>query len=170
MSSDWLLYLAAVTGCQVLFALFYQVVLARLSTFAANRAYLLGALLASVLLPLVALPHAWAQLLWPTTAQAAGNWADWKLTTTAPLTTTSISAAPSVSWLPLVLAAYWLGVAYQAFDTVRSLGWLYRLSQQHPRAQLGRGWLVQLPEPSRPAFSFGRYVFLSPIHAQLSPT
>jgi hypothetical protein len=27
---------------------------------------------------------------------------------------------------------------------------------------------VQLPEPSRPAFSFGRFVFLSPAHAQLS--
>ena len=73
MSSNWLLYLAAVTGCQALFALFYQVVLARLSTFAANRAYLLGALLASVLLPLVALPEAWAQLLGPTATQAAGN-------------------------------------------------------------------------------------------------
>jgi len=74
-----------------------------------------------------------------------------------------------VSWLPLVLAVYWLGVAFQAFDTVHSLGWLYRLSRQHPRVPLGRGWLVQLPEPSRPAFSFGRYVFLSPAHAQLSP-
>lgn len=42
MGSGWLLYLAA-TGCQAVFGLFYGLVLARLSTFAWNRAYLLGA-------------------------------------------------------------------------------------------------------------------------------
>ncbi len=67
-----------------------------------------------------------------------------------------------------MLAGYWLGVAYQAWGTGRSLVWLYRLSRQHPRKRLGQGWLVQLPEPSRPAFSFGKHVFLSPAHAQLS--
>jgi len=34
MTSGWLLYLAAATSCQAVFALFYGLVLARLSTFA----------------------------------------------------------------------------------------------------------------------------------------
>jgi hypothetical protein len=170
MDSGWLLYLAAATGCQAVFALFYWLVLARLTTFGWNRAYLLSTLVLSVALPLVALPAAWAQLIWPA-GPAAAEWAlpTWKLATGA---LPAATAAPTISfsWLGLVLAIYWVGVAYQAWNTARNLGWLYRLRRQHPRTRLGRGWLVQLPEPSRPAFSFGRHVFLSPAHAQLSPT
>ena len=171
MSSNWLMYLAAATSCQAVFALFYWLVLARLSTFGWNRSYLLTALLVSTLLPLVALPAAWAQLVWPaTSAGAVWELPAWKLgaapPAAAPVTT---DAAVIFSWQLLVLALYWLGVVWQMGRTIRSLGWLYRLSRQHPRTRLGRGWLVQLPEPGRPAFSFGRYVFLSPAHAQLSP-
>jgi hypothetical protein len=166
VSSGWLLYLAAATGCQAVFALFYGLILARLSTFAWNRAYLLGALGLSVGLPLVALPAAWAQLLWPAALPAAVALPVWHLGAAgAPATTAPASA--DVSWLLMALTVYWLGVAWQAGRTARSLIWLYRLGQRHPRTRLGRGWLVQLPEPSRPAFSFGKYVFLSPAHARL---
>jgi hypothetical protein len=167
VSSGWLLYLAAATGCQAVFALFYGLILARLSTFAWNRAYLLGALGLSVGLPLVALPAAWAQLLWPTALPAAATLPVWHLGAAgAPAATVPTSAG--ISWLLVALAGYWLGVAWQAGRTARSLGWLYHLSRRHPRTRLGQGWLVQLPAPSRPAFSFGKYVFLSPAHAQLS--
>jgi hypothetical protein len=171
VGSSWLLYLAAATGCQAVFALFYRLVLARLTTFGWNRAYLLSALALSVALPLVALPAAWAQLVWPTGPTAA-EWAlpTWKLATGALPPAATAASAAGFSWLGLVLVAYWVGVAYQAWNTARNLGWLYRLRRQHPRTRLGQGWLVQLPEPSRPAFSFGRHVFLSPAHAQLSPT
>jgi hypothetical protein len=166
VGSGWLLYLAAATGCQAVFALFYWLVLARLSTFGWNRAYLLSALVLSVALPLVALPTAWAQLLRPAALPAAAALPVWHLgATEAPATTAP--AAAGISWLLVALAAYWLGVAWQAGRTARSLVWLYRLSRRHPRTRLGGGWLVQLPAPSRPAFSFGKYVFLSPAHAQL---
>ncbi|MGI4866364.1 MAG: POTRA domain-containing protein [Janthinobacterium lividum] len=170
MSSSWLLYLAAATGCQAVFALFYWLVLARLSAFGWNRAYLLSSLVLSVALPLVALPAAWAQLVWPAVAPEAA-WAlpAWKLGAATPTAAIEMAAPASFSWEVLVLAAYWLGVAWQAGRTLRSLGWLYRLGRRHPRTRLGQGWLVQLPEPSRPAFSFGRTVFLSPMHAQLNP-
>lgn len=164
-------YLAAATACQAVFALFYRLVLARLTAFGWNRAYLLGALALSVGLPLLALPTAWAHLLWPaapTTAALALPL--WRLATTPLLATTAAPHSGGVPWQALVLGTYWLGVAYQIGRTARSLSWLYRLSQRHPRTRLGLGWLVQLPAPSRPAFSFGRYVFLSPAHAQLSPT
>jgi hypothetical protein len=171
VGSGWLLYLAAATGCQAVFGLFYWLVLARLSTFAWNRAYLLSALLASLLLPVVALPAAWAQLLWAPEAPAvAWSLPAWQLGPAKPTAALAAGLAARFSWQALVLAGYWLGVAWQAGRTARSLGWLYRLSHRHPRTQLGQGWLVQLPEPSRPAFSFGRYVFLSPAHAQLSAT
>jgi hypothetical protein len=161
------LYLAAATVCQGVFALGYWLLLARLSTFGWNRAYLLSALMLSVALPLVALPTAWAQLLWPAALPAATTLPAWHLgAAVAPATTVATTA--SVSWLSVALAVYWLGVGYRAWGTVRHLGWLYRLRRRHPRTRLGRGWLVQLPEPSRPAFSFGRSVFLSPAHAQLS--
>jgi hypothetical protein len=171
MDSGWLLYLAAATCCQTVFALFYWLVLARLTTFGWNRAYMLSALVLSVALPLVALPTAWAQLVWPAGPTAA-DWAllTWKLATGTLPPAATAAPATGFSWLGLVLAVYWVGVAYQAWNTARNLSWLYRLRRQHPRTRLGRGWLVQLPEPSRPAFSFGRYVFLSPAHAQLNLT
>ncbi len=170
MSSGWLLYLAAATSCQAVFALFYWLVLARLSTFGWNRAHLLSSLFLSVALPLVALPAAWAQVIWPATADVAWALPALQPALAAPAGATSAEVAtPGFSWAILVLAMYWLGVAWQIGRTIRSMGWLYRLSRRHPRTRLGRGWLVQLPEPCRPAFSFGKYVFLSPAHAQLSP-
>jgi hypothetical protein len=168
VGSSLFLYLAAATACQAAFGLFYWLLLARLSTFGWNRAYLLGALVLSVVLPLVALPAAWVQLLWPAALPAAATLPVWHLGTAA-FAPAAIAAVPaSISWLRVALAVYWLGVAWQVGRTARSLSWLYRLSRRHPRTRLGRGWLVQLPEPSRPAFSFGKYVFLSPAHAQLS--
>ncbi|WP_198172847.1 M56 family metallopeptidase [Hymenobacter ginkgonis] len=169
MTSHWLLYLLAATGCQAVFALFYWLLLAPLSTFGWNRTYLLSALLLSAALPLLALPTAWAPLVWPSSPVVPTlALPPWQLATyrTAP---TEVATQTGVPWLLLALATYWLGVAYQAWRLARSLAWLYLLSRQHPRTRLGRGWLVQLPEPSQPAFSFGKYVFLSPAHAQLSP-
>ena len=168
VGSGWLWYLAAATGCQAVFAFFYWLVLARLSTFGWNRAYLLSSLIFSLLLPLVALPAAWARLLWPAATAAAGALPAWQFGPAAPASSPA-AAGPVVGFSgeALVLAAYWLGMMWQAGRTARSLGWLYRLSRRHPRTRLGRGWLVHLPEPSRPAFSFGKYVFLSPAHTQL---
>jgi hypothetical protein len=168
VGSSFFLYLAAATACQGVFTLCYWLLLAPLSTFGWNRAYLVSALVLSVVLPLVALPAAWAQLLWPAVRPSATTFPVWHLGAAALAPAATATAPASISWLSAALAVYWLGVGYRVWGTVRNLGWLYRLSRQHPRTRLGQGWLVQLPEPSRPAFSFGRFVFLSPAHAQLS--
>lgn len=168
MGSSFFLYLAAATACQGIFTLCYWLLLAPLSTFGWNRAYLLGTLVLSVVLPLVALPAAWAQLLWPAALPAAATLPVWHLGAVALAPATTATASASISLLSAVLAVYWLGVGYRVWGTVRNLGWLYCLSRRHPRTRLGQSWLVQLPEPSRPAFSFGRFVFLSPAHARLS--
>ena len=103
VGSNFFLYLAAATACQGMFALGYWLLLAQLSTFTWNRAYLLGALVLSVVLPLVALPAAWAQWLWPAALPAAATLPVWHLAaaTLAPATT---AAAPAgVSWLSAAL-------------------------------------------------------------------
>jgi len=165
MTSNWLPYLAAATGCQLVFALLYGLALAPLRTFGWNRGYLLSALLLSVLLPLVALPSAWARWLWPAVPMV-GLGAGWH-PALGVAATPEAAAASAFRWEWLVLIGYWLGVAWRVARTARTLGWLYRLRRQHPRTQLGGGWLVQLPAPGRPAFSFGNHIFLSPQHAQL---
>ena len=165
MGNSFFLYLAAATACQAVFGLFYWLVLATLSSFSWNRAYLLSALVLSAVLPLVALPAAWAQLLWPATLPVTATLPVWHLGAATLALATTAAAPAGTFWLSAALGVYWLGVGYRAWGTLRNLGWLYRLSRRHPRTRLGRGWLVQLPEPSRPAFSFGKYVFLSPAHA-----
>ena len=138
MGSGWLWYLVAATGCQAAFAACYWLGLARLSTFGWNRAYLLSSLLLSLLLPLIALPAAWARLVWP--AAAAWVLPAWQLGPVAPASAPATAGpAASFSWETLVLVTYWLGVAWQAGRTARSLGWLYRLSWRHPRTRLGQG-------------------------------
>lgn len=170
MISAWLRYLAAATVCQAVLALFYALALARLSAFRLNRAYLLGALLVSVGLPLVALPSAWAQWLGPVVPAGAGT-LPWVLPLPAAPRAglpAAGSAAAGLAWQGLLLGTYWLGVAWQVGRTLRGLGWLLRL-RRHPRTRLGAGWLVHLPTLGTPAFCFGHYVFLSPAHEQLSP-
>lgn len=169
MTSAWLLYLAAATSCQLVFALLYWLALAPLRAFGWQRAYLLSALLLSSLLPLLAPPAAWLQWLGPAVAAGPVGLPAWSLAA-APAAGGAPGATPppAIPWRQLGLAAYWLGVVWQVGRTGRTLGWLYRLSRQHPRTQLGRSWLVQLPAPGRPAFSFANHVFLSPAHAQLS--
>ena len=170
MTSGLLTYLAAATAVQAAFALLYWLGLARLTAFGWNRAYLLLALVLPLALPVLALPAAWAQLLRPAAPGLVGLPA-WALAAgPAPAGPAGEVPAVGISWAAILVAGYWLGVAWQVGRTGRSLGWLYRLVRRHPRTRLGRGWLVQLPAPGRPAFSFGRYVFLSPAHAQLSPT
>ena len=176
MTSDWLRYLAAATACQAVLALFYALVLARLRAFRLNRAYLLGALLLGAALPLLPLPAAWVPG-WLATSPAAGDALPWALGplgapgATGPVAESSDAAQFWLNLLPgLLLGSYWLGVAWQVGRTVHGLGWLLGL-RRHPRSQLpGGGWLVQLPAPGQPAFSLGRYVFLSPAHQQLEAT
>ncbi|MGI4832875.1 MAG: POTRA domain-containing protein [Janthinobacterium lividum] len=171
MTKAWLLYLAAATGCQLVFALLYRLVLASLSTFGWNRAYLLSALVLSTLLPLLAPPAAWLPWLGaPAGASLVALPGSWSLAAHSATANLAGATAPPLAlpWLPLVLAGYWLGVAWQVARTGRSLMALYHLGRQYPRTRLGRSWLVQLPTPGQPAFSFGNCVFLSPQHAQLS--
>lgn len=67
------------------------------------------------------------------------------------------------------MSIYALGALRRLMGAVRNVRALRRLARQNPQTNLGTFAIVHLPEPSLPAFSFGRYVFLSPLHEALSP-
>lgn len=174
MPASLLLYLAAASGCLAVFGLLYRLLLVRLTTFSLNRAYLLGALAGSLLLPLLPLPVPVAQLFAasPTPAGLPAfvlrlNWPG-----AAPAGSIATPASLAVDWpllgMWLLVGIYLLGSLRKLLATVRHLRALRQLARQHPQVRLAGCTLVQLPAPDRPAFSFGRYVFLSPMHEALS--
>ncbi|MGI4885538.1 MAG: POTRA domain-containing protein [Janthinobacterium lividum] len=175
MLANGLWYLAGASFCLAVFALAYRLLLAHLPAFAWNRAYLLGALAAGALLPFAARPGLAALL-----PRAAGGPAGtlpfalhWPL---GPLAATGATAPAETlgpdwaAWALLALAAaYGLGALRRLAAAARQLGALRRLARQHPRTARAGCTVVHLPAPGLPAFSFGRYVFLSPLHDALSP-
>ncbi|TPG66692.1 POTRA domain-containing protein [Hymenobacter nivis] len=175
MLANGLWYLAGASFCLAVLALAYRLLLAHLPAFAWNRAYLLGALAAGALLPLAArpglaalLPHAAGgpagalpfALHWPPGAPVAAAAAG------------ATAGTPGPNWAALALGAlaivYGLGALRRLVAAARNLGALRRLARQHPRTPLAGCTVVHLPPPGLPAFSFGRYVFLSPLHEALS--
>ncbi|MFC6224773.1 POTRA domain-containing protein [Hymenobacter artigasi] len=175
MLTSLLLYLTEASFCLAIFALAYRLLLAGLTYFAANRAYLLGALAVSVVTPLVAFPGLAAWLANPAAAPAVAGLPfrlSWQLN--VPLA--HATAAPTASrpdWMALLLigavSMYALGALYKLAMAVRNVRALGRLARQNPQTDVGTFAIVHLPTPGLPAFSFGRYVFLSPLHEALSP-
>ncbi|MCC3154637.1 POTRA domain-containing protein [Hymenobacter sp. BT770] len=173
MLTSTLLYLAEASFCLAVFALTYRLLLARLTYFAWNRAYLLGALAASVLLPFLAFPGL-AGFLAHSADAAAGQPLPFRLSWQMAQAAASASA-PAAASLDIVevlmfslLGIYALGALYKLIAAVRNLRALADLARRHPQTNLGSFSIVHLPEPSLPAFSFGRHVFLSPLHDRLS--
>ena len=175
MLTSFLLYLAEASFCLVIFALTYRLLLAGLTYFTWNRAYLLGALFASVVIPLLAFPGLATWLANPATAPAVARLPlrlNWQLN--APLA--HAEATPTASgpdWLALLLIGaviiYAAGALYKLVAAVRNVQALRQLARQNPQTDLGTFAIVHLPEANVPAFSFGRHVFLSPLHEALSP-
>ncbi|ALW85707.1 hypothetical protein AUC43_11785 [Hymenobacter sedentarius] len=175
MLTSTLLYLAEASFCLALFALTYRLLLARLTYFAWNRAYLLGALAASVLLPFLAFPGL-AGFLAQSASVPAGQPLPFRLSWQMSPVAASASA-PAATSLDIaevlmlsLLAIYALGALYKLIAAVRNLRALTDLARRNPQTNLGSFSIVHLPEPSLPAFSFGRHVFLSPLHDRLSDT
>ncbi|GAB2875136.1 M56 family metallopeptidase [Hymenobacter ruber] len=175
MLTSLLLYLAEASFCLIIFALAYRLLLAGLTHFVWNRAYLLGALATSVVIPLLAFPGLAAWLANPAAAPGVAPLPlrlGWQLTT--PLA--HAAATPTASgpdWLALLLIGavivYGLGALYKLMRAVRNVRVLRKLARQNPQTDLGSFAIVHLPEANLPAFSFGRHVFLSPLHEGLSP-
>ena len=161
--------------CLVIFALIYRLLLAGLTYFAWNRAYLLGALALSVMTPLLAFPGLAGWLATPA-ATPAGSLLPLRLNWQLNSPLAHAAAVPTVGemdWLALLLVGavtvYALGALYKLVVAMRNVRTLRQLVQRNPQTDLGSFAIVHLPEPSLPAFSFGRHVFLSPLHESLNP-
>ena len=175
MLTNFLFYLAEASFCLAIFAITYRLLLAGLTYFAWNRAYLLGALALSVVIPLLAFPGLASWLANPAAAPAVAQLPhrlNWQLS--QPLA--HAAAAPPANgpdWVALLLIGvvilYTLGAIYKLTRAVRNVRALHQLARRNPQTDLGTFAIVHLPEPSLPAFSFGRHVFLSPLHEALSP-
>ncbi|WP_375434038.1 M56 family metallopeptidase [uncultured Hymenobacter sp.] len=173
MLSSYLLYLVEASFRLAVFALAYRLLLARLTYFSWNRWYLLGSVLVALVLPLLSFPGL-AYLLAAPAAESGPLLLQLNWTRPAATTASTASAASSLNvwtWmLGGMLVVYAAGMLYRLQNLGRNLWWLRQLARRHPRINKGAYWLVELSNPQMPAFSFGRSVFLSPLHASLSPT
>jgi hypothetical protein len=173
MKNSFFNYLAEASFCLVIFSALYRLLLARLTYFAANRAYLLGALGAAVVLPLLVWPGV-ATWFGPAAVAPAAGALPFQWTWHGGLGAVGTGAAPGAvldwpAWLPMVAAAIYLaGAGFRAWGLVRDLRWVQQLARQHPRTWHGGYWLVRVGGAPLPAFSFGRLVFLSAAHDALS--
>jgi len=176
MPNSLLVYLLEVSFGLAVFSLLYRGLLAELTHFAWNRAYLVGALLLSCALPLLLWPGV-AQWLRPAVPAGAGvlPW-QWQWTGAAAVPTATAGAEPTtllaslLGALPLLgLGVYALGAGLRLWNLGRDLLWVRRLVRRNPRTQQPGYWLVQVQHAPLPAFSFGRYVFLSSAHEALTP-
>ena len=173
MLSSYFLYLVEASFCLAVFALTYRLLLARLTYFSWNRWYLLGSVLVALMLPLLSFPGL-AYLLAAPVAESGPLFLQLNWSRSAEATASTASAASSLdvwAWvLGGILVVYAAGVLYRLQNFGRNLWWLRQLARRHPRTNKGTYWLVELSNPKMPAFSFGRSVFLSPLHTGLSPT
>ena len=173
-SSNFWWYLAEASFFLTALAVVYRFALARLSSFCWSRGYLMGSLVASLVLPLLGVPDALLHFL-PPAAKTSTTLQPWVLRWSAQHLVSSTAPASTTAWdwlgaLGVVaMTVYGLGALLRLWRIGRSLGGLYQLIRRSPRTRLGTYWLVELPTAGQGAFSFGRYVFLSPDHATLSP-
>ncbi|MCB0569892.1 MAG: TonB family protein [Phaeodactylibacter sp.] len=151
-------YILGVTLCWAAFYVLYACLLSRSTFFKINRAYLLGALLLSLVLPLVK---------WP--APASGSSAEMAVITLQPITVgiqavevvvTATASDPGLSLWDVLLALYWLGVAFSALRFGYGLSKLWRLYRQSER-QKAKGYTLALTETWHTPFSFFRVLFWS---------
>ena len=171
MGNSLFLYLAEASFGVAVFSGLYRLLLAKLTYFAWNRAYLLLALGASLGLPLFGWPGL-ADWLVPAASGGAVLSLQWHWQGGGPLAAVGAAPVEAVGfegWLPgVALVIYVVGAGFRLWGLGRDLRWVYRLVRHNPRVWSGGYWLVQVLGPSLPAFSFGRFVFLSAAHDQLS--
>lgn len=164
MLNHFLIYLAEASMVMLVFALSYQLLFRKLSYFQWNRAYLMGSLLLSILIPLLPLHFLFSS---QTVLAQRGLFNFNNLGISA-----ATAVVPSLSnvqetdaslffrafaWAALII--YLLGVLYKAFRLQQHVTALYQLirsNQQHPKDNYT---LIYTQHKAAP-FSFLHYIFL----------
>lgn len=135
----------------------YRIGFERLTFFEWNRAYLIGGVLFSLLIPLIGFPtFNWATVE-PSVAVS-------HLITTA-ATVSHQSSHPVITYREMTLASfisavYWLVVSYHCLKLVMDVASVVRLAHRNPRQRSGRICIVWVPD-TVPTSSFFRYIFLN---------
>lgn len=148
----YLLKSAAVLG---IFFLTYQLFLKRETFFTPNRHFLLGGLLASLLLPLVIFTkynYVEASFL-PTPAIT-----DF---TAASQETPLIASSPAINWWNILLAVYMIGMAVMVFRVLLQFISLQKLFKNSLKRKLGKLTYVEVNGKISP-FSFFNYIIYNP--------
>jgi len=144
------LYLLLFYGC-------YWLLFRRNTFFGVNRAYLLGSIVGSMLLPLLELPTAAEPLSLGT------------------ITLTDLSITPATSQTSGLTASEWfwliygVGTSLMVIRLVVMIRSVLRLIGSGSVEKRAAFTLVRLPDDSSPSFSFGSYLVLNRTDAQASP-
>ncbi|SDK20439.1 Signal transducer regulating beta-lactamase production, contains metallopeptidase domain [Catalinimonas alkaloidigena] len=178
---DFLLYLSEAALCLAAFALLYRLSLHRLTTFQANRIYLLSAVVLSLSIPLMPWPmrgsdavmlpsrDVFLPLVNALPIQELPEVGEAKAVLSTDVTATPHTASP-VDWgriaLFTVLGLYLLGAVAKLVALGRNLGHLYRLLRRNLVVREGAYRMVYLTQEG-PAFSFLRWIVLSRTQQQL---
>ncbi|SEJ07842.1 TonB family C-terminal domain-containing protein [Cyclobacterium xiamenense] len=152
-------YLLEATVCLAVFGLFYRFCLAETTFFAWNRTYLLGSFFLAWLIPALHLPLTDQSAAFKDTLVLAMPAFDFNANES--------QVAPASAWMglqPLLIGAYWFGVAFFLARLGLGLLLLYRKASRATRATWGRFTLLEHPEfePS----SFFHWIFLPPRNAE----
>lgn len=176
MISNFLVYLVETSFCLAVFSLSYWLFFSNLTLFKWNRLYLLVALGLSLIVPLIAFPEVLAlfsgdQLTIPYSPRTTMllQWLDsGETVSTVPHLHKSLDLQQV--WPLVLLGIYVLGFIFKLYGTLRSLRQIYRLVYNHKQENNGTYTVINIPNQSTPAFSFARFIFLSPVYYQLSQT
>ncbi|EMR01087.1 M56 family metallopeptidase [Cesiribacter andamanensis] len=162
-------YLIEVSISLAVFALAYRLFFVSLTPFGWNRAYLLAALLLSVLLPLLPLPHLLANGAWSSLPAADLSWLKLEgLATPGPVPApgrsgTGQTLPAGTSYFRLLGAAlallYLAGCLYKGGQLLHSLLLVKNLLRHNPKEPQAGYILVRTRQGLAP-FSFLRYIFL----------
>ncbi len=146
----FLVYLAKSSAALALVYVAYYFLLKGRTTFRFNRAFLLGGVLVSLLVPFVSIAVS------PTTVPLLSPWI---FDGVGPLdqAATPLNGSRVVDLIMIVSFAYWVGVVAALVPVVHSLYWIYKINQSSTVA-IVHGHRARIS--NTPAFTFFHWMFL----------
>lgn len=135
----------------------YRFCLERLTFFKWNRAYLVGGLLCSLLVPLISLPTLnWAAPGFSKTVSGLVT----KVVIVSQQTSYPGISSTDITLTSLIIATYLLVASYYCFKLILDIYSVVKLARHNPRQQTGSIYIVWVAD-NTPTSSFFNYVFLN---------
>lgn len=161
-SMNGLIYLLEANISLMLFIGLYRFGFERLTFFEWNRAYLLGGLLISLVIPFVNFPtFDWSPIESAQTVSLLVT----KAGTVSLRSSHPVIAFKAVTLADLGCATYWIIVSYHCLKLAIDIGSVIRLVYRNPRQKFGSVYLIWVPNPM-PTSSFFHYLFLNKTQCQ----